>query len=270
MFRTRRTTTAVAAAAGLGAVTAVATADEPAEPAADAGPAVDVAGVRGLAGRLAELSKVLRTQRASRERRRRGHYTILRVRRGRSVALRTRPGGSVAARARATTEFGSPQTLTVVERRGRWFGVTASQRPNGRLAWVQRDSSAFERERTRVSLQVDLSRKRLTLREGRTVRSVRVGVGGSLSPTPTGRFAVTDKLRGGRYSDAYGCCILALSGRQNRTPPGWRGGDRLAIHGSSAPGDFTGASAGCVRADARTLKTLMRRVPLGTPVFVKR
>jgi lipoprotein-anchoring transpeptidase ErfK/SrfK len=181
-----------------------------------------------------------------------------------------RPDGPVAARVRATTEFGSPQTLTVVDRRGGWVGVTTPKRPNGRLAWVEAGSRAFARERTRVSLHVDLSRKRLTLRDGRKPRSVRVGIGGPASPTPVGRFAVTDKLQGARFSGAYGCCILALSGRQDKTPPGWTGGDRLAIHGSASPGDFTGASAGCLRADARTLRTLMRRVPLGTPVFVER
>ena len=36
------------------------------------------------------------------------------------------------------------------------------------------------------------------------------------TPTPTGRFAVTDKLADARAASPYGCCILALSGRQPR------------------------------------------------------
>jgi lipoprotein-anchoring transpeptidase ErfK/SrfK len=82
---------------------------------------------------------------------------------------------------------------------------------------------------------------------------------------------VTDKLSGARYRGAYGCCILALSGRQPNPPQRWRGGTRLAVHGTPGrSGAFTGASAGCVRADGRTMRLLMRRVPLGTPVFVVR
>jgi lipoprotein-anchoring transpeptidase ErfK/SrfK len=106
---------------------------------------------------------------------------------------------------------------------------------------------------------------------GRTLRSVPVGLGAAGSPTPTGRFAVTDKLAGARYRGVYGCCILALSGQQPKPPKGWRGGRRLAIHGTpGSSGAFTGSSAGCVRADGRTMRLLMRRVPLGTPVFVVR
>ena len=255
MFRVSRTTTAVAAAAGASVVAAVAAGDDPAPPTA---PEPAAAGPEAPSPTRAA---------APRERKARG-YTILRVRRGRAAKLRAAPGGKVVARVKARTEFGSPQTLTVVKRRGRWAGVTSSARPNDRLGWVEESSSAFERARTRVSLHIDLSRRTLTFREGRTRRVARVGIGGSASPTPTGRFAITDKLRGHRYRNVYGCCILALSGRQSRVPPGWTGGDRLAIHGSAAPRRFTGSTAGCVRADARALKLLMRQVPLGTPVIV--
>jgi lipoprotein-anchoring transpeptidase ErfK/SrfK len=101
------------------------------------------------------------------------------------------------------------------------------------------------------------------------VRSFRVAVGRPGSTTPIGRFAVTDKLDGSRFGPYYGCCILALSGHQPHTPAGWRGGSRLAIHGTSTPGDIgTAASAGCLHASASDLRFLMRAVPLGTPVFI--
>jgi lipoprotein-anchoring transpeptidase ErfK/SrfK len=257
MFRVRRKTTAVAAAAGVSAVAAVAAADDNPEPPA---PAVDPATSEAAQPRTAATVP---------KRRAPGRYTILRVRRGKAAKLRARPGGKVVARVGSRTEFGSQQTLTVVERRGGWVGVTSSERPNRRLGWVEEDASAFERARTQVSLRIDLSKRTLTYEKGRTRRTVRVGIGGSASPTPTGRFAITDKLRGGRYRNVYGCCILAMSGSQEQTPPGWTGGDRLAIHGASAPQRFTGATAGCVRAEARALKMLMRNVPLGTPVFVR-
>ncbi len=267
MFRSSRATTAVAAAAGLGAVAAVAQGDEPPplpEPPDDH---------RGVGARLAAMPRAFVARLPHlriREERPPGRYTILRVRPGKTAKLRVKPGGRTLTRIADRTEFGSRTTLTVVKRDGRWAAVTTSRRPNGRLAWVDERADSFEPARTRVSLRVDLSRKVMTFRQGRFKRSVRVGIGGPLSPTPTGRFAITDKLRGARYSNIYGCCILALSGHQERTPPGWRGGDRLAIHGSAAPQRFTGSTAGCVRTESGALKMLMRNVPLGTPVFVQK
>jgi lipoprotein-anchoring transpeptidase ErfK/SrfK len=96
-----------------------------------------------------------------------------------------------------------------------------------------------------------------------------VGIGRPGSPTPAGRFSITDKLSGGTFGPFYGCCILALSGHQTNTPAGWQGGDRLAIHGTNDPGSIgVPSSAGCLHADAEDLKVLVRRVPLGTPVLI--
>jgi hypothetical protein len=196
-------------------------------------------------------------------------FTIARVR-GHSVPLRAAPGAPVVARARPRTQFGSPTALAVAARHGRWLGVKSSAMPNARLAWVDGRSRAIARRHTRVSLHIDLRRLLLTLRDGkRVVERARVGAGSPSSPTPTGRFAVTDKLPGGRFSRSYGCCVLALSGRQPHPPRGWRGGDRLAIHGTDSPGTIAArASAGCLHARDKDLKPLMRRVPLGTPVFI--
>jgi hypothetical protein len=199
-------------------------------------------------------------------------FGLARVRRGKSIKLRARPGGRTVTRVGSQTEFGSGRVLAVAETRGRWLGVTTEVRPNGHLGWVDSRSDALKVSRTRVSLHADLSRRRLELRRGRrVVKRINVTIGRPGSPTPTGRFAVTDKLSGARYGSYYGCCILALSGRQTNLPPGWTGGNRLAIHGTNAPGTIgKAASAGCLRAGDAALRTLMRRVPVGTPVFVRR
>jgi hypothetical protein len=188
-----------------------------------------------------------------------------------AVPLRNRPDGRAIAWASATTEFGSPRALGVAARRGTWLGVIATELPNGRLAWVRRDNTALALRRTAYSLHADLSGRWLELRKGgRRVRRFTVGIGASGSETPTGRFAVTDKLDGARYSASYGCCILALSGHQEHLPAGWRGGDRLAIHGTDSVATIgDGGSAGCLRASDADMRSLMERVPLGTPVFIR-
>jgi hypothetical protein len=188
-----------------------------------------------------------------------------------AVPLRARPGGRVVARIGGRTEFGSTRALSVAARRGPWLGVVATELPNGRLGWVNRGNAALRVRRTAYSLHADLSRRRLELRRfGRPVRRIEVAVGRPGSETPTGRFSVTDKLDGARFGSYYGCCIVALSGHQPHLPAGWPGGDRLAIHGTDSPDTIgSAASAGCLRASASDLRLLMRRLPLGTPVFIR-
>jgi lipoprotein-anchoring transpeptidase ErfK/SrfK len=197
-------------------------------------------------------------------------YGVVRVRSGRSIRLYAKPKGAGIATVGARTRFGSPSVMSVVGRRGRWLAVTTTGLGNGRVAWVREDAPAIDRGRVRMAISVDLSRRTLQLRRGkRLVKSVKVAIGRPGSATPKGRFAITDKIPGSRYGSYYGCCILALNGTQPNTPAGWRGGNRLAIHGTNAPGSIgTPSSAGCLRAAAADLQTLMRRVPLGTPVFV--
>jgi hypothetical protein len=190
----------------------------------------------------------------------------------RPVSLSDRPGGRARIQVGSTTEFGSPQVLGVAARRGDWLGVVTTSRPNNRLGWVRRRAAGLRLRRTRWSLRADLSARTLTLRKGRRrVHRMTVAIGRPGSETPTGRFAVTDRISGTRFGPYYGCCILALSGHQPNTPPGWTGGNRLAIHGTDSPSTIgTAASAGCLRAADDDLWVLMGKVPLGTPVFIRR
>jgi lipoprotein-anchoring transpeptidase ErfK/SrfK len=97
-----------------------------------------------------------------------------------------------------------------------------------------------------------------------------VAVGGAVAPTPTGRFAVTDKLAGARFASSYGCCILALSAVQPNLAPGWSGGNRIAIHGTDRPASIGQATSnGCIRAGERQMRELMRLVPTGAPVRIR-
>ena len=196
-------------------------------------------------------------------------FSIVHLPAGRTVALRSKPGGAVIANVSSTTQFGSGTTLAVAASRGRWIGVTSTDIPNGTLGWLKRDG--LRASTTHVSIRIDLSQRSLELRDGRrVVRRASVGIGRPGSPTPTGRFSVTDKMPGSRYSAFYGCCIVALSGHQVNPPPGWQGGNRLAIHGTSNPASIgVPSSAGCLHADADDLRLLMRRVPLGAPVFIR-
>jgi hypothetical protein len=184
------------------------------------------------------------------------------------TTLRATPGGRKLHRIGVRTEFGSRRVLAVTGRRGDWLRVLASERPNGRPAWIPERRARLGS--TDWSIHVDRSARRLTLRrDGRRVRAFPVAVGRPGTETPTGRFAVTDKLHPAPGSP-YGCCAVALSGHQTKLIRGWPGGDRLAIH--ATPQEETvgkAASLGCLRGRAGDVRRLMRAVPVGTPVFVR-
>jgi hypothetical protein len=189
-----------------------------------------------------------------------------------SVALRGKPFGRVIERLGTRTPFGSRRALAVVRvRDGRWLGVTEPGLGNHRLGWVDARAGGLRYAHTRIELDVDLSSRTLVVRRGNEIlRTLLVGIGRPGSPTPTGHFAVTDRLSGPAYSAYYGCCILALSATQPNLPSGWTGGNRVAIHGTPSPSDFGRAvSAGCIHARDADLRYLMRISALGTPVVIR-
>jgi hypothetical protein len=186
----------------------------------------------------------------------------------RGLTLRTRPHGRVIAHLNAVTSWGSPTVVWAVTHRGPWLGVVATSLPNNQIGWLDVRHDRPRMWRSNLSLRADLSARTLQLLRGsRVVRTMPVAIGAPSTPTPTGRFILTDKLIPDRSVSFYGCCLLALSGHQPHLRPGWAGGNRIAIHGGGSLG--TAASAGCLHARDSDLRRLMRILPLGTPVVIQ-
>jgi lipoprotein-anchoring transpeptidase ErfK/SrfK len=186
----------------------------------------------------------------------------------RPTPVRSRPGGPIIGRVAPFTEFGSPTALGVVKSKYGWLRVITAVLRDGEFGWVR--ATAVRLTSTSTRLTIDLSQHQMhVVRDGRIVRRMRVGVGRASSPTPTGRFVVTDKLSGRGYGPWYGCCIIALSAHQPRLPAGWDGGSRIAIHGTDEPSSVgASSSTGCLHARRVDLMYLMRILGLGTPVFI--
>lgn len=186
----------------------------------------------------------------------------------RATVLYDAPGGRRLGRVARRTEFGSRTVLSIADRRRGWLGVRTPMVANGRIGWIRSSVATIRTQPHRI--EVDLSQRRLIVRtDGRVSGRFKVAVGAAGTPTPTGVFAVTDRIVP-RKSGPYGCCILALTGRQPKLPQGWGGGDRLAIHGTPNPASVGRAvSAGCVRASERTMRKLMKRIPQGAVVVIR-
>jgi lipoprotein-anchoring transpeptidase ErfK/SrfK len=122
---------------------------------------------------------------------------------------------------------------------------------------------------TRISVEADLSEHRLTVRRGDDVLfRAPAATGTPASPTPTGRYFVTDRVPFPAGS-SLGTFAFGISGIQPRLPAGWSGGDQLAIHGTNAPWSIgRSASAGCLRVSEQVLARLKSLLRLGTPVVI--
>src|SRR4051794_20459243 len=185
------------------------------------------------------------------------------------AVLRARPGGRRLARLPTKTGFGSPRILAVVGSRGTWLRVLTDALPNGSSGWISsRDGLMYPVD---WEVHVSLGRREVTVRRGgRVVQRFPVAIGRPGNSTPTGDFAVTDKVRMKDPGGPYGCCALALTAHQPNIPQGWGGGDRVAIHGTNQPGTVGyAASLGCLRALEADVKRLVRTVPLGAPVHIR-
>jgi L,D-transpeptidase catalytic domain len=186
---------------------------------------------------------------------------------GETVVLRAEPGGKPLVRLGSRGPLGGPLVLGVVGVRGSWVKVTAEALPNGHFGWVKfgRDVAVHP---VRWELRASLSQRRLeVVQGGRLVRTIPVGIGAPHSPTPTGRFAVAEKLSGS-FGPALGCCILALTARQPRLPAGWNTKITYYVAIHSGVGQGTAVSAGCLHTTEAEVRWLMRTVPLGTPVLI--
>lgn len=184
------------------------------------------------------------------------------------TTLRASPGGRSLAHLVTRTQFGSPETLLVVRRVPGWLAVVATEAGNGRTAWIAQNVASLSR--VPWELKVSLAARRLTVLDaGRTVVTYTVAIGQPSAPTPTGRFAVTDRLLTGDPGGPYGCCILALSAHSPHAIQGWTGGNRIAIHSTPETSSIgEAASHGCVRVTLAEGRWLLAHIPLGTPALI--
>jgi hypothetical protein len=160
--------------------------------------------------------------------------------------------------------------VTATTPRGRWGRVVLPIRPNGLTGWI--DLRALSLARTSTWIRASLNERAIWLMRGRRpLARFAAAIGAADTPTPTGRFSVTDRVLTGDPYGPFGWYAFGLSGHQPNLPPSWAGGDQLAIHGTNDPGSIgTPASHGCLRVAASALSRLRAALALGTPVVIMR
>jgi lipoprotein-anchoring transpeptidase ErfK/SrfK len=182
--------------------------------------------------------------------------------------MRSRPGGHAIAVLQTKTGFGSPTYVLVRHVKGHWLGVVDTAAGNNHIGWIR--ATGVNLERDVWSIHAHLSRHNLDVyHDGKLVQHFPIATGKPTAPTPTGLFAVTDRLSTGDPEGPYGCCILALSAKAPHQISDWDGGNRIAIH-STPETDSIGYSVshGCMRLSLADGQWLIRHIPLATPVRV--
>ncbi|MEX2275762.1 MAG: L,D-transpeptidase [Actinomycetota bacterium] len=191
----------------------------------------------------------------------------------RDLQMSSRPGGgrTVGVVPNGSRFYDVPTVAWVqqVSEDGRFGRLRVPYAPGHRSGWIPLRTLA--RDHTWVTVHIDLSRRRITVeRRGQVLFGTRTAIGSASSPTPVGRYFVTDRIAFGGGSP-LGAFAFGISGIQPNLPAGWTGGDQLAIHGTNDPGSVGQAvSAGCLRVSASALERLKPLMRLGTPVVITR
>jgi len=169
------------------------------------------------------------------------------------------------------TEYNIPRTYLVTDQTSHpgWLNVLLPIRPNGSSGWIK--ASDVTLGTTDYEIRIEVGAHKLTLLKlGQPVLDSGVVVGADKTPTPPGRFYVTDPLDLHSQPNAgYGVFALGISGFSNVLTSFKGGPGQLAVHGTNDPGQVgQNISNGCVRVPNNIIEQIAAQAPLGTPVTI--
>lgn len=189
-------------------------------------------------------------------------------------AGRSDGGAAVVAEFDNPTEAGGPLVFQLVthaiEPQAEWYEVLLPVRPNGTTGWIHRSDVTLSRNPFRI--EIDIARYRLSVYKANAPwLTTTVAIGTGDTPTPVGRFYVTELLQPPQEGGPYGPFAFGISG-YSETLTNYAGGQGvIGIHGTNDPDSLgTDVSHGCVRMENGTIEELAGVLPLGTPVLIRR
>jgi sortase A len=192
--------------------------------------------------------------------------------RGRTVAYR-RPGGAVVRRFASIGPNGFPTVFAIrgVRLHGcepTWYRVQLPSRSSRAPAWIRASAVSVSPIWTRIVVHVRAARLELE-RGGRIVLRSRISPGAPDTPTPLGRFFVTERMRPTNPSGPWGPAALGTSA-YSPVLHNWPQGGPIGIHGTDDPTAIgRAASHGCIRLPNAAMERLFRATPAGTPVLIE-
>lgn len=166
-------------------------------------------------------------------------------------------------------QLGSPTYAWVisVSPNGAYGRVPVPYTGKVRTGWIR--LRGLKRSHSWIIVVADLSKHLVKVeRRGRVILTMPAAIGSPATPTPTGKYFVTDRVpfSAGSY---YGTFAFGISGMQPRLASRWPR-NQLAIHGTNDPSSIgRSVSSGCLRVSERNLALLKPLLQLGTPVIIQ-
>ncbi len=188
-----------------------------------------------------------------------------------SLPIYSKPGGgTVIGTFPSISKFGTGMVAWVQDRNksGKYGKVTVPYTMSPRPGWIKIEG--LKKSYVKYSVEVDISRHRLTLRKfGRPAMRVPAAMGKPSTPTPPGRYHVADRWSS-NPSGSLGTFVFALSGLQINYPGASSGLFIMAIHGTNSPSTVgQSVSGGCPRVKNEVVQRLIPVLRLGTPVIIR-
>lgn len=188
-----------------------------------------------------------------------------------ALEVYSEPGAALpSATLDAHTVLGTPRVVQVLEgpRTDGWMRVALPTRPNGSEGWIEREAVTLFVVDRRVEIDLD-QRSLAVIRNGAVEIETTVAIGGPDSPTPIGRFFITDSVILTDPTGPWGPHAFGLSAHSD-TVTEFNGGDGIiGIHGTNRPGSIGQAqSLGCVRVPNEVALTLAGLLSAGIPVEI--
>lgn len=148
-----------------------------------------------------------------------------------------------------------------------WYRVALPVRPNGTSGWVKASAVNVLAVDTKLVIHVRAATLEL-LRAGHVVFRAKVAPGAPDTPTPIGRFYVTQRLVPADPNGPWGPAALGTSA-YSPVLKNWPQGGPIGIHGTDEPWVIGHpASHGCIRLLNSEMAKLFKLTPTGTPVVI--
>ena len=166
------------------------------------------------------------------------------------------------------TYYKNPLVVVVLENQGEYMKVLLTARPNHTTGWIKADDVTIAA--TEFRMELDLSTYHLKVFKGAEVFiETDVVIGKDATPTPLGRFFVTEKIKNSTDTGVYGAWILPTNGYSEVLDTFDGGLPQVAFHGTNQP-ELVGtkASNGCVRIPNETVIKIAEAIPAGTPIDI--
>ena len=202
-----------------------------------------------------------------------GHVMVA-VARTKRVRIYSRPNAKrPIAILERETRHGARRVFLVDWREKRWTWPKTARvfvplRPNGRRAWVRATDVRFLVNPYYVTVRLH-DRRLVVWRKGRVVLRTPIAIGRALTPTPAGKYFITDLLRQPNPRGAYGPLAFGTSAFSDVLQSFGGGPGQVGIHGTNRPSLIgTEVSHGCIRVKNSTIRRLAKMLPLGTPVSI--